>query len=42
MALPPLVLEDLQTIVRDALKRNNLKEKRIKLKQPEQLFFDML
>jgi len=42
MALPPLVLEDLQTIVRDALKRNNLKEMRIKLKQPEQLFFDML
>ena len=42
MALPPLVLEDLQTVVRDALKRNNLKEKRIKLNQPEQLFFDML
>ena len=42
MALPPLVLEDLQTIVRDALKRNNLKEMRIKLNQPEQLFFDML
>jgi len=42
MALPPLVLEDLQTVVRDALKRNNLKEMRIKLNQPEQLFFDML
>ena len=42
MALPPLVLEDLQTIVRDALKRNNLKQMRIKLNQPEQLFFDML
>ena len=42
MALPPLVLEDLQTIVRDALKRNHLKEMRIKLTQPEQLFFDML
>ena len=42
MALPPLVLEDLQTIVRDALKRNSLKEMRIKLTQPRQLFFDML
>ena len=42
MALPPLVLEDLQKVVRDALKRNNLKEMRIKLNQPEQLFFDML
>jgi uncharacterized protein (DUF302 family) len=42
MALPPLVLEDLQTIVRDALKRNSLKEMRIKLTQPKQLFFDML
>ncbi len=42
MALSPLVLEDLQKVVRDALKRNNLKEMRIKLKQPEQQFFDML
>jgi hypothetical protein len=42
MALPPLVLEDLQTIVGEALKRNNLKEMRIKLTQPQQLFFDML
>jgi uncharacterized protein (DUF302 family) len=42
MALPPMVLEDLQPVVKDALKRNSLKEMRIKLKQPEQLFFDML
>jgi uncharacterized protein (DUF302 family) len=42
MALPPLVLEDLQTVVQDALKRNNLKEMRIKLTHPGQLFFDML
>ena len=42
MALPPLVLEDLQTVVKDALKRNNLKEMHIKLKQPDQLFFDIL
>ena len=42
MALPPSELEDMQTIVRDALKRKNLKAMRIKLKQPEQLYFDML
>jgi uncharacterized protein (DUF302 family) len=42
MALPPMVLEDLQTVVKDALKRNSLKEMRIKLKQPDQLFFEML
>ena len=42
MALPPMVLEDLQTVVKDALKRNSLKEMRIKLKQPKQLFFEML
>ena len=42
MALPPLVLEDLQTIVKEALKRKNLKEIDIKLKKPQQLFFDML
>jgi uncharacterized protein (DUF302 family) len=42
LALPPLVLEDLQTIVKAALKRKNLKEIDIKLKKPQQLFFDML
>jgi len=42
MALPPLVLEDLQTIVKEALKRKNLKEMDIKMKKPQQLFFDML
>ena len=44
MALPPMVLEDLQTVVRDALKWSNLKqtESPVKLRQPDQLFFDML
>jgi uncharacterized protein (DUF302 family) len=44
MALPPMVLEDLQTVVRDALKWSDLKETDtpVKLKQPKQLFWDML
>ena len=42
MALPPLVLEDLQTIVKVALKRKNLKDLGIRLDRPEQLFFEML
>ena len=44
LALPPMVLEDLQTIVRDALKWSNLKrtDTPVKLRQPDQLFFDML
>ena len=44
MELPPMVLEDLQTVVRDALKWSNLKrtDDPVKLRQPDQLFFDML
>ena len=37
--LPPLVLEDLQTIVKDALRP---KELDFKLTRPDQVFFDML
>jgi len=39
MSLPPQVLEDLQTIVEQAFRPNNLP---IKLTRPEQVFFDML
>ena len=39
MNLPPQVLEDLQTIVEQAFRPNNLP---IKLTRPEQVFFDML
>jgi uncharacterized protein (DUF302 family) len=39
LALPPLVLEDLQTIVKFALKKDNLG---YALTKPEQVFFDML
>lgn len=44
MALPPMVLEDLRTVVRDALKWRNLRQTEwpVKLRQPDQLFFDML
>jgi hypothetical protein len=44
MALPPMVLEDLQTVVRDAVKWRNLKwtETPLKLRQPDQVWFDML
>jgi len=39
MELPPMVLEDLQTIVREALRKKNLGYRLIR---PEQVFFDML
>ncbi len=42
LALPPLVLEDLQTIVKFALRPNRFGLKQIKLRKPEQVFFDML
>ncbi len=44
MVLPPMVLEDLQTVVRDALKWRNLKrtETPVKLRRPDQVWFDML
>ena len=39
LALPPLVLEDLQTIVEIAVRPNNLE---IKLTRPAQTMFEML
>jgi len=39
LELPPLVLEDLQTIVKDALRKKNLG---YNLTRPKQVFFDML
>jgi uncharacterized protein (DUF302 family) len=42
LALPPLVLEDLQTIVEFALRPSRFGLKSVRVRKPEQVFFDML